>query len=193
MPDPIYTKSSSTEAVRSELQDDFLSRLDQDDVFDLVLTIAGSLCDDKDFRRFSMILLEILTLLFMGVRIEDLVRATANKNDSENLLLLLQKERKSQETASKLQMRFSRHSKFGGSFKRVFQVRESRLFSKKGPDRVFSSLGGTQSFDIRTESSEEQPMSVHHKQDDASTYPTQDSGRCRQDKTRFDPLANSAC
>ncbi|ODO09506.1 topoisomerase 1-associated factor 1 [Cryptococcus amylolentus CBS 6273] len=101
--------ATGTKAEMAQLQSDLICQLDSLTYLQLFLTLAS--CSDKsDLNAFNVIVLDILHLIFRGVKVQDLGQ-DQKRVPLDNLAKLLDGEKKQKAMSSK--SGYTRHSRFG--------------------------------------------------------------------------------
>ncbi|KAJ2991828.1 Topoisomerase 1-associated factor 1 [Globomyces sp. JEL0801] len=102
-----HINSSNQAYLKSTYQEELIQRLQEEDVIDFLLSLAGS-ANELEFRQWNTLVLEIFFHIFYGRNVNDLIEKTSMAPKS-SLASLLQKEKISKKPAN------GRHARFGGT------------------------------------------------------------------------------
>lgn len=105
-----YTPSTSASAIEdSSLQSDLIVAFEREGILDLLLAMSSQ-ADSSDYAPWNMVVLDILHLLYRGVRAEELL-VPEQKVEQNRLRALLDVEAREQQ--GQFGLKGSRHSRFG--------------------------------------------------------------------------------
>ena len=125
-----HTTSTSATAVEdSQLQSDLIVAFSQEGILDLLLAMSAQ-ADSSDYAPWNMVVLDILHLLYRGLRADELM-VPEKEVEQTRLRDLLDQEAKLQDRDFGL--KGSRHSRFGTTIA-VQSVRSNFIFRDLGLD-----------------------------------------------------------
>ncbi|KAF9556074.1 timeless-domain-containing protein [Agrocybe pediades] len=147
---PANSHLSSDQAEFSTLQSKLIRALSETNMLDLLLTIASNADDDPLFNSWNTLSLEILYLLFRGVK-PTVLAANQTKQPAENLQKLLALENQGRRELARKAT--SRHSRFG-----------TTITVKLNPEKRASQAGDTNAADSQPSASSSRSFVLHRQQ-----------------------------
>ncbi|GAA6000092.1 Tof1p [Rhodotorula paludigena] len=136
-----YTSSTSASAIEdSSLQSDLIVAFEREGILDLLLAMSSQ-ADSSDYAPWNMVVLDILHLLYRGVRAEELL-VPEQKVEQNRLRALLDVEAREQQ--GQFGLKGSRHSRFGTTIavqsngKKYILHKQSTL--AEGPERTLDKI-----------------------------------------------------
>ncbi|GAA5880461.1 hypothetical protein JCM16303_005390 [Sporobolomyces ruberrimus] len=150
--DRVSTSTSANAIEESSLQSELIVQLESENILQLLLAMAAQ-ADSTDYAPWNMVVLDILHLVFRGVRPDELM-VPVQKIEGNRLRDMLDLEAK--QTNNLFGLKGSRHSRFGttiavqsGDGKKYILHKQSTL--AEGPERTMDKIKKSKAKKVRQE------------------------------------------